>query len=101
MNQSQITQRIKEIKQELLSLGDLRPGSLSKQKRSSKKEYLQLSYTHQGKGHTEYVPVHRKEIVEEQIANHRRLRELTKEWVELGLALCKMKAQSQTKTETK
>lgn len=86
-----IGRRIERIKRELAELGDMRPGSLSVQTRSWGGEYCQLSYTHQGKGRTEYVPMDRRKEVERQIANYRKFRELTKEWVDLGIQLCKLR----------
>lgn len=87
-----IERKIEKIKRDLAKLGDMRPGSLTVQTRSWGGEYCQLSYTHQGKGHTEYVPKKQRKQVERQIANYRKFRELTKEWVELGIESCKLKA---------
>jgi hypothetical protein len=56
----------------------------SVQKRSWGGEYSQLSYTHQGRGHTEYVPKSRRKEVQRQIANYQRFRKLTQEWVNVG-----------------
>ena len=86
-----IKRRIERIKRELAQLGDMRPGSLSVQTRSWGGEYHQLSYTHQGRGRTEYVSTDNKKQVEQQIANYRKFRDLTKEWVDLGIQLCKIK----------
>lgn len=99
--QAAIERRIEKIKQELAKLGDMRPGSLSVQTRSWGGEYCQLSYTHKGRGRTEYVPEAKRKEVERQIANYRKFRELTKEWVELGIELCKLKAQDGTKSKRK
>lgn len=89
---SQLDQRIKDIKQELLKLGDMRPGSLSRQSRSWGGQYFQLSYTHQGKGHTEYVQDEAKEQVEQEILNYKQFRKLTQEWVDKAIKLAKMRA---------
>ena len=70
----------------------MRPGSLSVQTRSWGGEYYQLSYTHQGKGHTEYVPEGKREEVKKQLANYKVFRDLTKKWVTLGIELCKLKS---------
>jgi hypothetical protein len=89
-----IERRIEKIKQNLAKLGDMRPGSLSVQRRSWGGQYCQLSYTHQGKGHTQYVPAEHKKRVERQLANFRKFRELTQEWVDLGIELCKLKIEN-------
>jgi hypothetical protein len=90
-----IERKIEKIKQDLAKLGDMRPGSLSVQSRSWGGEYCHLSYTHCGKGHTEYVQKKRRKEVERQIANYKTFRELTKEWVELAIQLCKLKIQNE------
>ena len=86
-----ITQRIERIKSELAALGDMRPGSISEQGRSWGGRYVQLSYTHRGKGHTEYVRGEQRDEVEKQVNTYRHFRELTKEWVDLAIELCKLK----------
>jgi hypothetical protein len=96
-----LERRIEKIKQELASLGDMRPGSLSVQTRSWGGEYCQLSYTHQGKGHTQYVPAEKREEVQRQIANYRKFRDLTKEWIELAMEVCKLKTQGEDKSKRK
>lgn len=93
-----ITRRIEKIKKDLARLGDMRPGSLSTQTRSWGGQYAQLSYTHLGKGRTEYVPPERLKEVKRQIDTYRKFKELTQEWVTLGIELCKLK-QTQTDQE--
>ena len=39
-----------------------------------------------------YVRKKQRKAVERQIANYRKFRELTREWVDLGIELCKLKA---------
>ena len=95
MNRIQtIERRIERIKRSLTKIGEMRPGSLSTQSRSWGGKYCHLSYTHRGKGHTEYVRKKQRKAVERQIANYRKFRELTHEWVDLGIELCKLKAES-------
>jgi hypothetical protein len=96
----QIARRIEKIKQALANLGDMRPGSLSTQTRSWGGQYAQLSYTHLGKGHTEYVPPERLKEVKRQLDNYRKFKDLTQEWVTLAIELCKLK-QKQAQDEKK
>ncbi len=84
---AKIQRRIEKIKRELAELGDMRPGSLSVQKRSWGGRYYQLSYTHQGRGHTQYVPRQQLQEIRSQVANYRKFRRLTQEWVALSLQL--------------
>jgi len=86
-----LERKIGKIKQALMELGDMRPGSVSVQTRKWGGEYAQLSYTHRGKGHTEYVPQERRKDVERQTANYKKFRKLTQEWTELSMELCKLK----------
>jgi len=88
---AQMERRIEKIKKALADLGDMRPGSLSTQTRSWGGQYGQLSYTHLGKGHTEYVPPERVKDVKWQIDNYRKFKDLTQEWVTLAIELCKLK----------
>ena len=90
-----IERRIEKIKRSLAKIGEMRPGSLSIQSRSWGGEYCQLSYTHRGKGHTEYVRKNQRKAVERQTANYRKFRELTQEWGDLAIELCKLKSQGE------
>lgn len=92
-----IARRIEQIKETLARLGDMRPGSLSTQTRSWGGQYAQLSYTHLGKGHTEYVPPGRLKEVKRQIDNYRKFKKLTQEWVTLAIKLCKLKQTQEDK----
>ena len=96
--------RILGIKQDLLGLGEMRPGALSKQynvcgkpgcrckdKKAPQKHgpYFQISYTHLGKSTSEFV---KRELVPEarrQLANYAKFRRLTQEWVTLSLRIAK------------
>ena len=83
--------KIEKIKRDMAELGDMRPGSLTTQTRTWGGQYGQLSYTHRGKGHTEYVPEEKRKEVKQQIATYKKFRKLTQEWIELGIELCKLK----------
>ena len=70
---------IARLREQMQMVGPLRPGSLSRQARGGKKpygSYWQLSYTHRGKGHTEYIRDEAVKQVQEEIANYRRFRSL-------------------------
>ena len=98
MNKGQVTieTEIAKIKQALLELGRMHPGSLSQQKRSRGDSsrggvYYQLSYSHAGKGHTKYVRSEDVPEVTQEIENYRRFRGLTTKWVELAIELAKLR----------
>ena len=60
-------------------------------------QYAQLSYTHLGKGRTEYVPPARVKEVKRQLDTYRKFKELTQEWVTLAIELCKLKQTQEQK----
>ena len=89
----QIEQRIDRIKKELVEIGSMRPGSLTRQYKDPKNRtgaYWQISYTRQMKSRTEYV---RREWVKElrsQIKTHKRFKRLVDQWIELGIEQSKL-----------
>ena len=90
-----LQREIEGIKRKLLALGEMRPGSLSMQTRKWGGEYWQLSYTHRGKGHTQYIGPKNRKAVERQIANYRKFRELTLKWVDAEIELCTLNLEEQ------
>ena len=105
--QRQLEERIKRIKRQLAELGDLRPGSLSKQynvcgkpgcqcKDTPPKKhgpYYQLSFTWKGRSKTKFVRRGDVTTVRKQLRNYRRLRELVDKWVASELELSQLKIQ--------
>jgi hypothetical protein len=99
-------QRIQQIKAELASLGDMRPGSLSKQYNLCGQPncrckdpqhpqrhgpYDQLSWVHRGKSTTQFIRPPLLPEVRAQIATYNRFRKLTEEWITLALRLAQAK----------
>jgi hypothetical protein len=96
-----LERRIERIQRELARLGDLRPGTLSKQynvcgvagcrcKASPPKKhgpYYQLSFTRKGKSSSRFVRREELPAVRRQIANYAKLRKLVDEWIDLGIEL--------------
>lgn len=92
-NKQEISDRIAEIKSELQVLGDLRPGSLTKQYKDSKSKtggFYQLNYMHKMKSKSDYVKKDFVETMEEQIKEYKKLKLLINEWVELGIMNSKL-----------
>ena len=89
----QIEQRIDRIKKELVEIGPMRPGSLTRQYKDPQNRtgaYWQISYTRQMKSRTEYV---RREWVKElrsQIKTHKRFKRLVDQWIDLGIEQSKL-----------
>jgi len=85
---SQIKNEIETIKSQLMDIGDMRPGSLTKQYRNPKEqtgEFFQLSYTHKMKSRTEYVRPQFVAQLKQQIRNYKTFKKLIDKWVELGI----------------
>ena len=84
----EIERRIARIKDELQTIGPMRPGSLTRQYRDPQTgagAYWQISYTRQMKSRTEYVRREWVRDVRKQIAMHKRFKRLIDQWVDLGI----------------
>lgn len=88
-----IKRRIEKIKSEIYVIGEMRPGSLTKQYRDPENRtgpYYQISYTHEMKSRTEYV---RSEFVQEiklEVKNYKRYKKLNSELVSLSIEFSKL-----------
>lgn len=95
-----LQQRINRLKTQVGELGPLRPGSLSRQYNVCGKPgcrckdpkaprrhgpYYQLNYVYGGKKTSEFVRAQNLKQVRTQLANYKRFRRLTNQWI--GLAL--------------
>jgi hypothetical protein len=88
MKLARLENEINKTKQMLLALGDMRPGSLSRQMRKAKEKYgsyWQLSYTHMGKGRTEYIRPESLKQVKTEVANYKSYRKLSDRLVKLSI----------------
>jgi len=89
-----IEKRIEKIKTKLISIKEMRPGSLTKQYKDPKKKkggFYQLSYTHKMRSRTEYIrPQFLKEI-RKQIKSYKEFKKLMEEWIDLGIEHSKIK----------
>jgi hypothetical protein len=98
--------RIEKIKTELQLIGEMRPGSLNKQytkcgrpncrcqdPRNPKRHgpYYQLSYVHHGKSTTQFIKTTHFKEVNRQLANYKKFRSLTAQWIDIALDLAKAK----------
>ena len=98
--------RITRIKKRLSQLGDLRPGSLSRQynvcgnptcrckdpaRPKKHGPYYQLSYTYRGNSRTEFVRRQFVAQVQQEIRNYAIFRQLTKRWVDLSLEIARLR----------
>ncbi len=87
---AKLRKKIEKLKGEISELGDMRPGSLTRQTRSWGKSYWQISWTHRGKGGTGYVSEERYREVKKQTDNYRKFKEMSLKLVDLYLELAKL-----------
>ena len=100
-----LEKEIEAIKRQLVAIGDLRPGSLSKQynvcgnpncrcKEDPPRKhgpYYQLSFTRKGRSRTRFIKKVNVTTVRKQMKNYSRLRDLVDRWIELSTELCQKK----------
>jgi hypothetical protein len=82
--------RIERIKRELASLGDMRPGVISRQYPDGAKGgrgYYQVSYTYRMKSKTEYVRKEQLPRLKMETATFRRFKSLVQKWIDAALSL--------------
>jgi carbamate kinase len=84
----QIAKRIEKIKTDLVAIDAMRPGTLTRQYKDPQNQtgpYYQLSYTREMKSRTDYVARDQVREVRRLIANYKRFKALTTEWVDLSI----------------
>lgn len=83
-----IERRIERIKAELAALGEMRPGTLTKQYKDPDRQhgpYYQLSYTLERQSRTEYIRREALADVRRRVRNYKRFKTLCAEWIALGI----------------
>lgn len=91
-----IEQEIARIKKEMFEIGDMRPGSLSRQMRKSKEKYgsyWQISYTHMGKGRTGYIREENVKQVKVETANYKCYKKFADRLIKLSIEKSSLKMQ--------
>lgn len=98
--------RIDQIKEKISELGEIRPGSLSKQfnvcgnpkcrckdPENPKKHgpYYQLSYTRKGKSKTEFIKEHMIAEIKKQLNDYQIFRKLSEEWIDVSIEIAKLR----------
>ena len=88
---------LERLKHELMDLGPMRPGSISRQyrdPRTKKRPFHQISYTHKGQGRSEYVRAENLAQSRRETANFKRFRKLLEQWVELSLKTSQLRVRN-------
>lgn len=91
---AQIQKRIDRIKAELAAIDEMRPGSLTRQYKDPESQsgaYYQLSYTREMKSRTEYIARESLRDVRRQIANYKRFKALSAQWIALSIEHSRLK----------
>jgi len=105
--------RIEQIKAEIITLGPLRPGTLSQQYNvcgtpgcrckddppHKHGPYPQLSYTWRARSRSEFVRADEVGQVEEQLRNYARLRNLIDQWIDAAIALACLERQERRRPQ--
>ena len=100
----QIDRRIKRIKEVLLEIGPMRPGSLRQQYKHPPTKggaYWQVSYTRNMKSKNDYVRSECVEEVQKEISAYKDFKKLTEEWIDLGIEASKLRMKIKKKTGSK
>jgi hypothetical protein len=99
-SEKRIETQINKIKMKLMKVGEMRPGSLSKQynvcgvkgcrckdpvKPKKHGPYHQLSYVHKKKSTTRFIRRHQLAAVRNQTNQYKKYKILMEKWVELAL----------------
>ncbi|MBS3906931.1 MAG: hypothetical protein KGZ49_07830 [Syntrophaceae bacterium] len=90
----QIKRQIAGIKEELMTVGEMRPGSLTYQYQRPKEKkggFYQISYTYLMKSKTEYVKAEFVKDLKRQIATFKRFKKLMQQWTDLAIRHSQMK----------
>jgi len=93
-------ERIQKIKQELLELGPMRPGSITRQYRlpkEKKRPFHQISYTHHMQSRSEYVRPENLAALRKETTNFKRFKKLIDRWIDLTLMASQLRAKDATK----
>ena len=105
----QIEQRIQLVKTQLAALGEMRPGSLSRQYNVCGKPgcrckdpehpqrhgpYYQLSWVHRGQSTSQFIRRPFVSQVKAQLATYKTFRRLTEQWVALALQAAQLRLQA-------
>lgn len=90
----QIEKRIEKIKDSLLKIGPMRPGSLTCQYKDPKEKsgpFWQISYTRAMRSRSDYVRPDCVDSVQNEIATYKRFKILMDEWIDLSIEASKLR----------
>lgn len=88
-------QQIARVKQELLALGPMRPGSISRQYRlpqQKQRPFYQISYTHRMRSRSEYVRPENLQTLTRETITFKRFKKLIDRWIALALKASQLRS---------
>jgi hypothetical protein len=83
-----VEKAVRSLKQCLVDLGDMRPGTLSVQYRNPEEKKIpfnQISYTYRGRSHSEYVRPENLQAVRREIETYKRFKSILRQLIELSI----------------
>lgn len=83
-----ISKKIERVKKHLMTIGEMRPGSLTYQYQKPKEKkggFYQVSYTYKMKSRTEYVKAEFVSDLRRQIAEFKVFKRLAQQWIDLAI----------------
>jgi len=93
-------EQIRKVKQELMALGPMRPGTITRQyrlPREKKRPFYQISYTYQMRSRSEYVRPENFAALKRETANFKKFKKLVDRWVDLALKASQLRAKGTQK----
>lgn len=90
----EIEKKIYEIKQSLVNIGPMRPGTINEQFKDPKSKsgaYYQLNYTHKMKTRTEYVRKNNLEVLTLETEEYQRFKGFVEDWIALSIEASKLR----------
>ena len=114
MQGQRIEKQIERIQRDLMALGPMRPGTLSRQYAACQKPgcacvdpvnpkkhgpFYQLSYSHEGKSTTRFIRPGYVVQIKKELAAYKRFRQLTQTWVTLALTLSQRRLEEARRQE--
>ena len=109
-----LQKQIARIKEELRTIGDIRPGSLSEQYNvcgnancrckddppQKHGPYFQLSFVRNRKSTTRFIRPPSVQAVRQQISNYKKLRGLIDQWIDSSMELCDLQLEEDRATKS-
>jgi len=93
--------RIEGLKQEILALGIMRPGSITRQYRLPKEKrrpFYQISYTHRMRSRSEYVRPEHLATLRKETTTFKRFKKLIDRWIGLSLKASQLRVRQAPST---